>query len=121
MSHRASSYALKVCRDDPNLTSGERAVLYAVAAAANVRTSRTFTGDWLCEATGLTSSQLWRVFKVLTARGYVSLEHRPGKSSVVGFPVFGFIAEAELGGRTDAGGQWHPAFCGCPDCLEATG
>lgn len=119
MSHRCSCYALDVLEQDRTLPSGARTVLLLVAARANLKTSATYTGEWLQHASGLTRSQVWRVFKLLTARGYIALQHRPGKSSVVGFPVFGFIGAVEHHGRTDDGGQWHPAFCGCDWCQAA--
>lgn len=96
-------------------------MLLLVAARANVKTSSTYTGEWLERSAGLTRSQMWRVLKQLTERGYISLQHRPGKASVVGFPVFGFIGAVEHKGRTDEQGQWHPAFCACEWCRDDGG
>lgn len=126
MSHRASSYALEVLQEDRNLPPGARAVLFALAARANIRSSKTYTGGWLARTTGMDRANVSRHIARLEAAGYVSVQHRDGRSSIVGFPVLGFVAQADETqppptGRRDEQGQFHPSFCGCPWCLEQTG
>jgi hypothetical protein len=91
---------------------------------ANIRTSTTYTGEWLQRATGLTRSSIWRALTVLSTKGYVYVEHRAGRASIVAFPIQGFVTgvEAPPGpGRYDESGQFHPSICGCLWCQEQTG
>lgn len=124
MSHRTDRYVLDILERDPSLTTGERSVLMATSMRANIRTSTTYTGEWLRHATGLTRSSIWRALTVLSQRGYVYVDHRAGRASVVAFPIQGFVhgVEAPPGpGRVDDGGQFHPSICGCDWCQEQTG
>jgi hypothetical protein len=94
MSHRTDKYVLEILDRDQTLTSGERNVL---------------------SVTSLT---------VLSTKGYVYVEHRAGRASIVAFPIQGFVTgvEAPPGpGRYDESGQFHPSICGCLWCQEQTG
>ena len=135
MSVAATRYALDVLRHDPTLPGGARNILLATAGAASSRTAETYTGEWLEAVCGLCRSSVWRNFLPLVERGYVALDHRPGRASVVRFPIDGAAGiEAVEGaprftpppaghglasGRTDHNGQFHPAICACPDCRPA--
>lgn len=127
MSHRTDRYVLDILDSDRelNMPDGARKVLMAASLRANVKTSQTYTGEWLHRVAGLKSrSSMWRALTYLSRRGYIHVKHRDGKSSIVTFPVQGFVVEVEAperGGRTDEGGQWHPAICACLECREATG
>jgi DNA-binding transcriptional ArsR family regulator len=119
MSVKASRYALDVCRADRTLGAGDRTVLLALAAAADYRTHDTYTGAWLAEAAGLNESNTRRHVIRLYELGYVAAVHRRGLASVIRFPIAGTLAAAaELEGRTDENGAYHPTICRCPDCAE---
>jgi hypothetical protein len=123
VSHRTAKYAIELLEQDDTLPSGARKVFMAMSIRANVRTSATMTGEWLCRATGLVPANVTRALNVLVDRGYIVLRHRPGKASIVTFPIAGYLADTagETGGRTDDQGQFHPFFCACLWCQEQTG
>lgn len=123
MSHRTAKYAIELLEQDATLPSGARKVFMATSIRANIRTSATMTGEWLCRATGMDRGNVWRALGELVDRGYIVLRHRPGKASIVTFPIAGYVAEAAgpSAGRTDDQGQFHPFFCACPWCEEQTG
>lgn len=118
MSVAASRYAIETLRADKSLGASSRAVLLALAAAADYRTHDTYTGSWLAEAAGLNESNTRRHVIRLYRLGYVAVAHRRGLASLIRFPIGVSLAAAPAEGRTDDAGAFHPAICACPECLE---
>jgi len=88
MSIAATDYALRVARDVPHAA---QPVLFALAARANSRTAVTFSGGWLCETLHLHEDRVRAHVQTLTRLGVIAVDQRPGKASVIRFPLAGFI------------------------------
>lgn len=122
MSVAASRYAIDTLRADRELRPrewGARAVLLAVAAAADRSTHETYTGGWLGDVVGMSPRNVARNLHRLTELGYIAVTERPGRASVVRFPLGAAITSAAPVGRTDEDGAYHHPRCACPDCRAA--
>ena len=88
MSIAATNYALTVAREVPHGTHG---VLFALAARAGASTATTFTGKWLQDALGMSQDSVQRHLTVLRRAGVIAVDVRPGRASVVRFPLAAVI------------------------------
>lgn len=87
MSIRASSYARELLEHNAELTRSARLVLMLCAERANTQTAQTYTGGWLERAAKLHRSSVRRALYELAAAGAVALDYRPGKATVIRFPI----------------------------------
>lgn len=92
MSYQASTYARELCQREPRLGTTARLVLMLVAARANVQTHETYTGRWLVDAAGAHFVTVRRALAELVDVGAIAIEHRPGRSSVIRFPIAGRLS-----------------------------
>lgn len=92
MSIRASEYARATLETDPPIGTTPRLVLMLLAERANSRTGQTYTGGWLVNAAGVHPGNVRRALRELETHGLITVRHRPGKASVVGFPVVGMLS-----------------------------
>ena len=132
MSIAATMYAVEYLENDRTLSPSARAILLAAAVRANVKTAETYTGAWLCRVANVNDRNVRYHLHALRDAGAIKLSERPGKASVIGFPVGGVLALVDDApeatppprrrrtappGRTDASGQFHPAICACGECV----
>lgn len=91
MSWQATQYARDVLEHNTELKLGARLVLMLCAERANRDRAETYTGGWLVSATAMHPSSVRRSLYELEGTGLIALQARPGKSTVVRFPLAGVM------------------------------